>query len=225
MAGTTQIVRLTGFLVCCILIVKSAVAQNPVWQNPKPLQDSSVRKEDSVLRIKNLNPYITLHVDSTLNYALEINKDASHYFWFLKNSPVGLHINKDNGNLTFRADKSYFLSGKLKYDYEYKVTLGVQNLNDPKERVDTSFTILFFTTEIVSSHVKPTVSNVLNIEEGDTVSFKVQCETGSFPIESINFLSNIPIKTLSAVNHCDDTFSWVPPYDFIRETDSSKRMD
>jgi hypothetical protein len=42
-------------------------------------------KEDSVLRIRNLNPYITLHVDSTLFYELEINKDHGHYFWYLKN--------------------------------------------------------------------------------------------------------------------------------------------
>src|SRR4028118_1633638 len=28
--------------------------------------------EDSILRITNLNPYITLHVDSTLNYKLDI---------------------------------------------------------------------------------------------------------------------------------------------------------
>ena len=96
--------------------------------------------------------------------------------------------------MTFKAEKSYFLSGKLKYDNEYKVNIGVQNLNNPKERIDTSFTLVFFTTEIVPSHIKPTVSNVLYIEEGDTVSFKVECETGSFPIESINFFSNIPLK-------------------------------
>ena len=40
---------------------------------------------DTVLRIKNLNPYFTLHVDSTLNYKLEINKPSSGYYWFLRN--------------------------------------------------------------------------------------------------------------------------------------------
>ena len=221
MLRTTHFLGLAGSMLLILVTASASTAQNPVWQIPKSQADT-VMKEDSVLRIKNLNPYITLHVDSTLNYALEINRDPSRYFWFLKNSPVGLRINKDNGTLTFRADKSYFLSGKLKYDNEYKVTLGVQNLNDPKERVDTSFTILFFTTEIVPSHVKPTVSNLLYIEEGDTVSFKVQCEAGSFPIESINFQSNIPIKALSSVNKCDDNFTWVPPFDFIRDNDSAK---
>jgi hypothetical protein len=189
-----------------------------------PLSLDSVQKaEDTVFRIRNLNPYFTLHVDSTLVYKLEINKDPSHYFWFLKNSPVGLKINKDNGLLTFKAEKSYFLSGKLKYDNEYKVNIGVQNLNDPKERIDTSFTLVFFTTEIVPSHIKPTVSNVLFIEEGDTVSFKVECETGSFPIESINFFSNIPLKNNSVVKKCDDDFTWSPPFDFVKETDSAKQ--
>jgi hypothetical protein len=30
---------------------------------------------DSILRITNLNPYFTLHVDSSLIYKLDINKD------------------------------------------------------------------------------------------------------------------------------------------------------
>ena len=57
---------------------------------PAPKSDTTIKNEDTVLRIRNLNPYFTLHVDSTLNYKLEINKDASKYFWFLKNSPIGL---------------------------------------------------------------------------------------------------------------------------------------
>jgi hypothetical protein len=186
-------------------------------------EDSIKISQDTVFRIKNLNPYFTLHVDSTLSYKLEINKDPSKYFWFLKNSPVGLKINKDNGLLTFRAEKNYFLSGKLKFDTEYKVNIGVQNLNDPKERIDTSFTILFFTTEITPSKIKPTVSNTLYIEEGDTISFKVECETGSFPIEEITFFSNIPIKNYTLVKKCDDEFTWSPNYDFVKETDSAKQ--
>jgi hypothetical protein len=199
----------------------TSFAQDPVTHILN--QDSIKISQDTVFRIRNLNPYFTLHVDSTLNYKLEINKDPSKYFWFLKNSPVGLRINKDNGLLTFKAEKSYFLSGKLKYDNEYKVNIGVQNLNDPKERIDTSFTILFFTTEIVHSKIKPTVSNTLYIEEGDTISFKVECETGSFPIEEITFFSNIPIKNYTLVKKCDDEFTWSPNYDFVKETDSAKQ--
>ncbi len=183
--------------------------------------DTTGRFEDSVLRIKNMDPYFNVHVDSTLSYQFEINRDPSKYYFFLKNAPVGLKI-KENGLLQFRADKSYFLSGRLKYDYEYKVDLEVQNLNDPKDHLDTTFTISFFTTEIVPSHVKPTVSNVLYVEEGDTISFRVQCETGTYPIESINFYSNIPIKTNSIIKECNDDFTWSPPYDFVKESDSGK---
>src|SRR5215475_13602739 len=128
--------------------VRPCIAQNPV---AKILADSLYPVQDSVLRIVNLSPYFTLHVDSTMNYGLEINKNPSNYYWYLKNSPLGLKINKDNGVLTFKADKSYFLSGRLKYDYPYKVMVGVQNLKNPGERVDTTFTIQFFTTEIVPS--------------------------------------------------------------------------
>ncbi|MFZ9718498.1 MAG: hypothetical protein ACO3BD_04005, partial [Chitinophagaceae bacterium] len=58
---------------------------------------------DSMLRITNISPYFTLHVDSSLRYQLEINKPKASYYWFLKNAPVGLKINKDNGTLDFRA--------------------------------------------------------------------------------------------------------------------------
>ncbi|MBS1600113.1 MAG: hypothetical protein JST75_17940 [Bacteroidetes bacterium] len=183
----------------------------------------TVKNEDTVLRIRNLNPYITLHVDSTLLYNIEINKNPSHYFWYLKNSPLGLKINKDNGLLTFKADKSYFLSGRLKYDYPYKVNVGVQNMSNPKENTDTTFTIVFFTTEIIPSHVKASVNNTLFIEEGDTVSFKVDCDAGSFPIETISFFSNIPIRNYTVVRKCDDDFTWTVPFDFIKESDSVKQ--
>ena len=99
--------------------------------------------QDSVLRIININPFFTLHVDSTLNYQLQINKNPENYFWYLKNSPIGLRVNKDNGLLTFKAEKTYFLSGRLKYDINYKVQVGVQNLHDPGEKIDTSFVIVF----------------------------------------------------------------------------------
>jgi len=179
--------------------------------------------EDSALRITNLNPYVTLHVDSTLNYNLEINRpDSVKYFWYLRNSPLGLKLNKDNGLLTFKADKSFFLSGKLRYDQPYNVLVGVQNQVNRLEQFDTSFTIVFYSTEIIPSRVKPSVSSTLYVDEGDTVNFKVQCETGSFPIENITFFANTPLKSFSLVKHCDDEFTWVPPYEFVKETDSGK---
>jgi len=179
-------------------------------------------KIDTVLRIKNLNPYFTLHVDSTLNYQMEINNDPSKYYWYLRNSPVGLRLNKDNGLLTFKVEKSFFLSGKLKYDTEYKVNIGVQNLDNPKEKVDTTFTILFYNTDIIQSKVKPSVTSVLTVDEGDTVNFKIQCENGSFPVENITFSSNLPMKNYSQVKNCSDDFTWTVPFDFVKETDSAK---
>ena len=204
-----------------ILFFSNAQAQNPGFRVPMQLGDSAGRHDDSTLRIKNMDPYFNVHVDSTLTYQFEINRDPSKYYFFLKNAPVGLKI-KENGFLSFKADKSYFLSGRLKYDYEYRVNMEVQNLNDPKDHLDTAFTISFFTTEIIASHVKPTVSNVLYVEEGDTISFRVQCETGTYPIEGINFYSNIPIKTNSNVKECNDDFTWSPPYDFVKDGDSAK---
>ncbi|MFM7838271.1 MAG: hypothetical protein ACKO6K_01795, partial [Chitinophagaceae bacterium] len=134
---------LFGFLFLVIGPAYSAFAQVPVPVTVEPPTDTIPAHTDSVLRIKNLNPYITLHVDSSLQYNLEINRDKSQYYFYLKNSPIGLKIDKDNGQLSFKAEKSFFLSGKLKYDYEYKVRLGVQNLNQPADRLDTTFSILF----------------------------------------------------------------------------------
>ncbi len=182
-----------------------------------------VLNEDTTLRIKNFSPYFTIHVDSTLDYHFEINRDPQQYYWYLKNSPVGLKINKDNGILHFKADKSYFLSGKLKYDSEYKVLLGIQNLNNPKDQVDTTFALVFYNTDIIPSRVKPTVSSDLTIEEGDTLNFKLQCEDGSFPIESITYFSNFPIRSTTPISHCGDDFNWVAPYDFIRDDEQVKQ--
>ena len=177
----------------------------------------------SVLRIRKINPYFTLHVYSTLKYKLEINKDQSQYYWYLKNSPVGLKIDKDNGILTFKAEKSYFLSGKLKYDYEYKVNIGIQNLNIPNERIDTSFVLLFYNTEIIPSKIKPTVTNTLYIDEGDTITFKLQCDNGSFPIEEITYFSNYQAKSLTPVSKCNDDYTWCAPFDFVKDTDKDKQ--
>jgi len=189
---------------------------------PKIIDSVPIVPADTFLRIKNINPYFTLHVDSTLNYQLEINKDPRNFYWFLRNSPVGLKINKDNGMLTFKAEKSYFMSGKLKYDNEYRVNIGVQNLNNPSERLDTFFSITFYNTDIITSKVKPSVSSTLYVDEGDTIAFKIQCENGSFPIEHITFYANTPLKNFSQVKKCDDDFMWTAPFDFVKETDSAR---
>jgi len=190
--------------------------------HPDTIQLPIIIPQDTVLRIKNLNPYFTLHVDSVLQYPLEINKNPSDYYWFLRNSPVGLRINKDNGILNCKVEKSFFFSGKLKYDQEYKVAVGVQSLSNPKERVDTFFTIVFYNTDIIPSRVKPSVSGTLVIDEGQTVNFKVQCETGSFPIENITFFSNTPLINYSVIRECNQDFTWTPDFDFVKETDSSR---
>ena len=188
------------------------------------IKDSNpvINKEDSILRIKNFSPFFTIHVDSTLDYQFESNKDAHQYYWYLKNSPVGLRINKDNGELHFKADKSYFMSGKLKYDFKYNVQLGIQNLDYPDDRIDTSFSLIFYNTEIIPSKIKPTIGNDVVIGEGDTLNFRLQCEDGSFPIESINYFCNYPINSLTPIAHCGDTFTWVAPYDFIKDDDYEK---
>jgi hypothetical protein len=177
---------------------------------------------DTSLRITNLNPFFTLHVDSTLSYQLQINKNPEAYFWYLKNAPVGLKIGKDNGLVSFKAEKAYFLSGKLKYDVPYKVAAGVQNLNDPTDKLDTTFNIIFFNTEIVPSQIKPTVYGNIWIDEGETVSFRIMCETGNFPIENVLMSSSVPIKDYSVVQKCGDEFSWTPGYDVAKETDTGK---
>jgi hypothetical protein len=124
--------------------------------------------------------------------------------------------------VSFRADKAFFLSGKLKYDFTYKVSVGVQNLRNPEEKVDTTFSIVFYNTEIIPSRVKPTISSLITIEEGETVSFRVLCENGSFPIESILTLTSIPISKYQLVQQCNDEFSWTPGYDFVKDGDPSR---
>ena len=183
----------------------------------------SIPAADTEVRIINLNSFITLHVDSSLNYKLDINKNQQGYYWFLRNAPVGLKINKDDGLLSFKADKSYFLSGRLKYDYEYKLQVGVQNLSNSRDRADTFFTLVFYNTEIIPSHVKPSVNNILFVDEGDSVSFKVQCESGSYPIENISTSTSLPINDYNAVSKCDEEFRWKIPFDFIKEGDTARQ--
>ena len=205
------------------VIIDSSFIKHPDTFFVKPPDTVFIKPVDTLLRIKNFSPYFTLHVDSTLDYNFEINKDPSQYYWFLKNSPVGLKINKDNGRLHFKAEKSFFLSGKLKYDQEYKVRLGVQNLDNVNDELDTTFTLLFYNTDIIPSKIKPTVGTDLIIEEGDTLNFKLQCEDGSFPLESITYFSNFPIRSYTPIAHCGDDFTWVVPYDFIKEDEKEKQ--
>jgi hypothetical protein len=153
---------------------------------------------------------------------MQINKDPASYYWYLKNSPVGLRLNKDNGLLTFRAEKSYFLSGKLKYDVNYKVNIGVQNLSNANEKVDTSFTIVFYNTEIIPTRVKTNVGGTIYVDEGVPFSIKVFCENGSFPFENLITLTSSPIDGYTEVKKCDQEFRWTPPYDFAKDTDPDR---
>jgi hypothetical protein len=177
---------------------------------------------DSILRIINLNPFFTLQVDSSLSYDLQINKTPENYYWFIKNAPLGLKIDKNTGLVTFKAEKGLFKSGKLKYDIPYKVELGVQNLKNPKERADTIFTILIYSTEVIVSKLKPTIGSSMELEEGDSIRFRVQCEDGTFPIEQITILTNEPINKFKSVNKCDDEFAWMVPFNFIKENDTTR---
>ncbi len=136
---------------------------------------------------------------------------------------MGVRINKDNGLLYIKAEKPFFMTGKLKYDNPYKVQIGVQNLSNPKDKIDTNFTIVFYNTEVIPSRLKPTVNGILTAEEGDSISFQVQCETGSFPIEHIAQASNVTISNFKSVTKCDDFFEWRIPFDFIRDNDSAKQ--
>ncbi|MDA3613667.1 hypothetical protein [Polluticaenibacter yanchengensis] len=190
-----------------------------------PTHIERVRFIDSTFRILNLNPYITLHVDSSINYQFKVNREDSliKLNWFLRNSPVGMRIDRNTGMLVLKADKNLFRSGRLKYDQQYKVLLGVQNIDDPSEFVDTSFTIVFYNTEIIASKIRPTISDRLFVEEGDTVRFKIQCEEGTFPIEQITMKTNIPIYNYVTPHKCDDTFLWTIPYDFIKDDDTAKQ--
>ena len=181
-----------------------------------------VNPEDTVLRIINLNPYFTIHVDSLFEYDMNINKPPDRFYWYIRNSPVGVRIDRNSGLLSFRADKSFFRSGRLKYDVPYKVDIGVQNLYHAAERTDTSFTILFYSTDVIVSRLKPTVNGLQVLEEGDSVRFRVQCESGTFPIEQIMMNASAAIHDFRSVTRCNDEFRWMIPFDFIRDSDTAK---
>src|SRR5690606_10375051 len=96
----------------------------PVSDTIPPKTDSAAIPApviDSTLRIINLNPFFTIHVDSVLQYDLKINRTPDMYYWYIKSSPIGVRIDRNTGMLYFKADKSFFKSGKLKYDEPYKV--------------------------------------------------------------------------------------------------------
>ena len=194
----------------------------PITVDSSKIAVVAIPSEDSILRIINLNPFFTLQVDSSLSYALQINKTQENYYWFVKNAPLGLKIDKNTGLVTFKAEKGLFKSGKLKYDIPYKVELGVQNLKNPKERTDTIFTILIYSTEVIVSKLKPTIGSSMELEEGDSIRFRVQCEDGTFPIEQITILTNEPINKFKSVNKCDDEFAWMVPFNFIKENDTTR---
>lgn len=224
-----DMIKKSLFPLLSVLCMGMAASSQEVMDTIPVKQDTSLQIPpavvDTPLRITNLNPFFTLSVDSMLSYQLHINKDLTKYYWYLKNSPIGLKIHKDNGLLSFKAEKSFFLSGKLKYDQEYTVSLGVQNLSDPREKVDTSFTIIFYNTEVVPSRLKFSVASTLIADEGQTISFDVLCESGNFPIEHILFSSSISLTNYTLVKKCDERFTWTIPYDFVTEEDDKKQKE
>lgn len=204
-----------------ILLLHVSYSQGTDTSNVKGIPDIE-RQLDSNLRITNINPFFSLHVDSAFSYQLSINKETAKYYWYLKSAPVGIKINEKTGMLSYKPSKSLFLSGKLKYDMEYPVLLGVKNLNNPVENVDTSFKIVFYNTEIIVPRIKPTVNDIITIDEGETLTFKLLCEEGNFSIEHILFRSSVAVPGASLVQNCNDEFIWTPSYSFVKDTDSGK---
>ncbi len=178
---------------------------------------------DTSLRILNLAPFFTLHVDSVLTYDFIINKPAEDYYWFLVNSPVGIRIDRKSGTLYVKGEKALFKTGRLKYDIPYKVQVGVQNLRNPTDRFDTSVTVLFYSTEIVVSKLKPSTASAITLEEGDSIQFRIQCDEGTFPFEQINVNSSVPLSNYTAVKKCNDQFKWNIPFGFFKDNDTAKQ--
>lgn len=175
---------------------------------------------DTSLRIVNFSPFFSLHVDSSLNYKFSINKNPRKYYWYLKNAPAGFKLDKDDGILSFRSNKSLFLSGRLTYDKEYPVIFGVQNLSNPNDKLDTTLNVIFYSTDVIYPKIKPSVVSPVTINEGDRLSFNVLCENGNFPIEKILMSSDISIGNFKLPKTCDDNFEWIPGYDFVTEKDA-----
>lgn len=201
------------------------------YANAQTGEDSVVKKTpepppfvivDMPLRITNFSPFFSLHVDSSLNYKFLINKDPKKYYWYLKDAPAGFKLDKDDGVITFKSNKSLFLSGRLKYDKEYPVIFGVQNLSNPFDKIDTTLKVTFYSTDIIYPRIKPTVVSPVTVAEGTKLSFNVLCEPGNFPIEKILLTSDVSIGRYKLPQTCDDTFEWTPSYDFVNEKDPNK---
>ena len=214
------------FFISFIFLVQVSIAQ---VNDTIPLANDTTRLEhitkpnvDTSLRIQNLNPYFSMHVDSSINYKLLINKTPSNYYWYLKNAPAGLTVDKDHGIIRVKSNKSLFLSGRVKYDYDYTVQIGVQSLIDPKDKVDTSFIITFYNTDVILPRIKPSVLSPIYVDEGNTINFNILCENGNFPITGILFSSSASISNFKMPKKCDDVFEWTPPYDFANDKDSGK---
>ncbi len=193
----------------------------------KPVVDSNTAVlqpgfQDTALRILNLTPYFTLHVDSVLNYEFIINKPSNQYYWYLVNSPVGVKLDRKSGTLYIKGDKALFKNGRLKYDIPYNIRLGVQNLHNPFEKVDTTITVMYYSTEVVISRLKPSTASVINLEEGDSVQFRIQCDEGTFPIEQITVNSSMPLADYTPVRKCNDQFKWKIPFGIFRDNDTAK---
>ncbi|MCF3109009.1 hypothetical protein LL912_09495 [Niabella sp. CC-SYL272] len=215
-----KIIFFTAFMLSAFGALNAQVTNDSV--NLPSINTNIYRHADTALRIINLNPFFSLHVDSSLSYKLQINKPVKSYYWFLKDAPTGLRIDKDNGTLSFKANKSLFMAGRLKYDTKYPVQIGVQSLSDPNDRVDTSFTISFYSTDIIFPRVKPSVVSPVYVEEGNKLAFNILCDNGNFSIERILVSSNISIGNFKLPKSCDDTFEWAPGYDFVSEKDSAQ---
>lgn len=205
-------------LIILLLIFSSTHAQIPsdsIYLKPIHVLPSI---NDS-LRIINFSPFFSLHVDSSLHYKFQINKEAKKYYWYLKEAPVGFKMDKDDGILTFKTNKSLFLSGRLKYDKEYPVSFGVQSLSNPMDKLDTTLRVIFYSTDVVYPRIKPSVVSPVTITEGNRLSFSVLCENGNFPIDKILISSDVSIGNFRLPKTCDDYFEWTPGYDFVTDKD------
>ncbi|HOZ84075.1 MAG TPA: hypothetical protein PK191_01210 [Niabella sp.] len=188
----------------------------------KPVQEIANNELDTSLRIVNFSPFFSLHVDSSLNYKFQINKIPKKYYWYLKDAPAGFKMDKDDGALSFRSNKSLFLSGRLKYDKEYPVSFGVQNLSNPHDKLDTTLKVIFYNTDIVYPQIKPSVVSPVTITEGTKLSFTILCQNGNFPIDKVLLSSDVSIGNFKLPKTCDDSFEWIPGYDFVNEKDPNK---
>ncbi len=177
----------SGLLYLVLVIISTTgFAQIPTFHAPLQLQDTTVKPDDT-LRIRNLNPYFSLHVDSTPFLSAGDQPGPEQVLLFYERCS---RRHEDQGERPADFPGGQILisfPARLKYDYEYKVKIGVQNLNNPRDRLDTSFTIVFYHRD----HPFPCKTHRQQrpvLDEGDTISFRVQCETGTYPDRIHKFL-------------------------------------